>query len=205
MSEKITLVVPTMNRSEFLLRLLHYYWDLRFPGWISIGDSSDVGHVERTRKAIKSLQGELRIQYEEYPGLNFSACMKRLAESVSTPYAAYVSDDDFLVPRGLEQCVAFLETHPDYAAAHGIGILFRLDRSGAYGDVKCIIGLPRGQIEGETAVQRLSEHSRGSFFAPYSVRRAETLRSIHHHGELPMEWSWKDEALPGALVGGIRR
>ena len=66
----ISLLIPTMNRSDFLIRLLRYYRALGFQGCICIGDSSDAVHVERTKKAIQELQDKL-------PDLDFEG--KRLA------------------------------------------------------------------------------------------------------------------------------
>ena len=113
----MTLIVPTMNRSDFLVRQLGYYRDVGFQGCICIGDSSDTVHVERTKRALKAFQGKLNIVYREYPHLNDAECLKQLLDLVVTPYAAFVADDDFLVPAALEQCARFLDNHPDYSAA----------------------------------------------------------------------------------------
>ena len=83
----ITLIVPTMNRSDFLIRLLRYYNEIHFKGCICIGDSSNPGYIEKTKKEIERLQGKLNIVYQEYPGLKAAECLNRLIDLVSSPYA----------------------------------------------------------------------------------------------------------------------
>lgn len=195
----ITLLIPTMNRSDFLIRLLHYYGDLGFQGCICIGDSSDTVHVERTRKVIKVLQGKLSIVYREYPRLNDARCLQQLLDFVSTPYAAYVADDDFLTPAALEQCARFLDGHPDYSAAHGVAALISLQSSGAYGQV---VGASRYRqlvIEAESASQRLLNYLSNYWVALFSVHRIESWRVMYRDISLLEDRSFGGELLPCCL------
>ncbi len=175
----ITLIIPTMNRSDFLIRLLRYYWALDFQGCICIGDSSDAVHVGRTKRAIKTFQAKLNIVYREYPGINNSECLKRLLELVSTPHVAFIADDDFLVPAALERCALFLDSHPDYSAVHGLGVTVRLQSSGAYGQVASVAHYRQPVIEGESASQRLLDHLSNYSVTLFSVHRVESWREMY--------------------------
>ena len=137
-SQMITLLVPTMNRSDFLIRLLCYYRDLEFQGCIYVGDSSQEFHATRTKRAINAFDRQLHIVYCKYPDRNNAECIRDLLALVSTPYAVLLADDDFLVPDSMEQCVMFLESHPEYSAAHGVAVLFHLESSGAHGPLKWV-------------------------------------------------------------------
>ena len=70
------------------------------------------------------------------PGFNSVECVGKLVHMVSTPYAAFVADDDFLVPSALEQCADFLDVNQDYSAAHGLGILVTVEGNAAHGSLK---------------------------------------------------------------------
>lgn len=199
MSERITIVIPTMNRSEFLIRLLHYYSDLRFQGCICIGDSSDAYHVERTKRAIKALEGKLRVSYHEHPDISYSACFNRLGLAVSTPYTVFSGDDDFLVPGRLEECIAFLENHGDYSAAHGMAIMFRLDAAGPYGKLESICRYPQRGIEADTASQRLINYFTNPFVPLFSVHRTEAWRIMCRDVGLLTDRPLADEGLPSFL------
>jgi len=192
----ITLLVPTMNRSDFLIRMLRYYDDIGFEGCICIGDSSSPEHVERTKRVIEILRGRLNIIYREYPDLNDAVCLKRLLDFVSTPYAAFVADDDFLVPNALNQCAKFLGEHPDYVAAHGIGIAITLDSKGLYGQItQC--GLYRQPvIEAKSASQRLDDHLNHYSVALFSVHRIESWRAMYRDVHLLKDKSFGSELLP---------
>lgn len=175
----ITLLIPTMNRSDFLIRLLRYYRDLGFPGCICIGDSSDTVHVERTKRALKTLRGKLNIIYREYPHVNDAMCQQQLLNFVSTPYVTHVPDDDFLVPTALERCALFLDSHPDYSAAHGVGIAFSFKSSGAYGQVAWVNHYRQAVIEVESASQRLLDHLSNYSLTLFSVHRVESWREMY--------------------------
>lgn len=174
----ITLLVPTMNRSDFLIRLLRYYDEVGFEGCICIGDSSSPEHVVRTKRVIEALRGKLNIVYQEYPGINVTVCVKRLLNFVSTPYAAINPDDDFLVPSALNQCAKFLGEHPDYAAAHGMGIAIGLDSGGLYGRIAKCNYYRQPLIEAESASQRLDDHLSNYSVTLFSVHRIESWRAM---------------------------
>ena len=174
----ITLLVPTMNRSEFVIRLLRYYWRLNFRGAIFIGDSSNAEHIERTKKAIEVFRGKLNINYREYPGINNAKCMQQLLDLVTTPYVTFLGDDDFLVPSALEKCTLFLDSHPDYSAAHGVGVGLGLKSPGPSGEVAWVRLYEQPVIESESASQRLLKHMSNYSVSLFSVHRVETWRKM---------------------------
>lgn len=192
----ITLLVPTMNRSDFLIRMLRYYDDIGFEGCICIGDSSSPEHVERTKRVIETLRGRLNIIYQEYPDPNPAVCLKRLLDFVSTPYAAFVGDDDFLVPNALNQCAKFLGEHPDYVAAHGMGIAIGLNSKGLYGQIVRCGHYRQPVIEAESASQRLDDHLSHYSVTLFSVHRIESWRSMYRDVHLLKDKSFGAELLP---------
>lgn len=125
--------------------------------------------------------------------------MEKVTESVSTPYVAYLGDDDFLVPAGLEQCVRFLETHRDYSAAHGVGAIFNLHSSGPYGRFTWVCRYPQRGVEAGTASQRLFDYFASPFMPLFSVHRTEAWRVVYENVVGQMDWSFADELLPSCL------
>jgi len=184
----ISLFIPTMNRSEFLIRLLRYYKAVGFKGPIYIGDSSHPGDVERTKEAIKSFRGELNIVYREYPGIDGVRCVQRLLELVSTPYAAFVADDDFMVPAALERCADFLDANPDYSAAHGVGALISVDSNAAYGPVKSAGYYRQPVAEEGSASQRLTSLLQDYTVTLFSVHRVQTWRAMYKDATQVADW-----------------
>ena len=203
----ITLLIPTLNRSEFLIRLLHYYKDLNFQGQISIGDSSGEFHLERAKSAIEKLQGGLNILYQEYPGLNDSECMQRQLQSVTTSYVAWVADDDFLVPSALAQCVGFLAQHSDYTAAHGVAAVFSLEHGEVYGPIKMAGFNKQPVLEAESSSQRLADYLGDYSSCLFSVHRVATWRTIYSQIAPVPDKYFRGELIPGchsAIEGKIK-
>lgn len=176
---RITLCVPTRNRPEFLGRLLRYYARARFPHRLAIGDASDPEQAARNQQAIGSLRGTIAIDYQASPGLSSGAALEQMSRAVSTPYCAFLGDDDFLCPGMLERCMEFLDAHAEYGAAHGGAILFQLEQPGPYGDLGTVQSYPQAALEAETGSERLREFFTVSLYAVLnSVHRAETWRAM---------------------------
>ena len=194
----VTLIIPTMNRSNFLVRLLRYYYDLNFQGCILIGDSSEAMHLEHTKKAIHLFQDRLNIIHKEYEVLKGVEWFWRSLDFVSTPYVAYIGDDDFLVPKALDQCAQFLDRHPDYSAAHGLGVLFTLSQSGAHGPVKWLGPYRLPVAEAETGAQRLLDHLSSYSVPVFSVFRLELWQLMWQSTHLDMTFG--GELVPGCLA-----
>lgn len=171
-----TIMVPTMNRSDFIIRLLDYYAENGFPGRILIGDGSGPDHVEKTRTAIERLAGRLNVQYHVWPGLNSNDTMKNLNDLLETDYVAYLGDDDLIVPEGLARCVEFLENTPGYSAANGEARGFRLNVSGAYGRMEITGEYPQPFIEKKTGAQRLLYYLANYSVSIFSVHRVDVWR-----------------------------
>ena len=131
----LTILTPTFNRSDFLLRLLEYYKIMRCRYQILIGDSSIEPHAQTIKNAVERYQPFLNIMYKFYPGLNEPQATAQMLDEVTTPYVTWIPDDDFLVMPSLGRSVSFLEQHADYTVAHGQAALFSLEQSGPYGRI----------------------------------------------------------------------
>jgi len=195
----ITLLIPTINRSDFLIRQLNYYKDIGFQGHICIGDSSEERHIKNTKRAIERLQDSLTITYREYPYIKDPEVVRRLLEFVVTPYAAYVADDDFLIPNAMEQCTLFLEEHSDYNSAHGAALTINLKSSGAYGQVAKAKRYPQPVIEEESARGRILNLFSDYAVPLFSVHRTESWRKMYGDILTISDRTFAGELLPCSL------
>jgi len=197
----ISIVIATKNRSDFLTRLLQYYRDTNYKHWICIGDSSDSFHLEQTKKAIKFFGKSLKIKYHEYPNLNVAECHKKLLSSIQTSYTACVTDGGFLVTESLEKCLKFLDVHPSYSIAHGLGVIFELKQEGPYGQFRCLSEYDRlPQVEEETASLRLLHHLNNPSVTMYCVYRTSVWKAIWRDADSIKDGIFSGEVLPGCLT-----
>src|SRR5688500_5002648 len=95
---KVTLIIPTLNRSAFLLRTLAYYVAAGFEGTILIGDSSDATHAARVAEYLKRDGARLRTTHIRCPQLDGTKTMLELMRLIDSPYVAFIGDDDVLLP-----------------------------------------------------------------------------------------------------------
>lgn len=169
-----------MNRFDFLKRLLYYYAGMKYRHWIYIADSSDPFYIQEIKKVIDNFKTILNVRYFECPNYSVAESMKTLIDEVKTPYAAYIGDDDFLVPAGIDKCVDFLERNKDYTGANGKGILFSLKQRGAYGDFLSISAYRQAPVCYECATQRLMMFSNPHdyFVTLFSVHRIKVWKEM---------------------------
>lgn len=196
----LTLLIPTKNRSEFLNKTLRYYAGNNFGGLVFIGDSSDSGHAEKIKKTLRELDGKLNIKYKWYPQeLNFTKCINRMLQEVASPYASFIGDDDFLVPKGVERCVEYLNANAEYVGAHGVGARILVEKQGAHLKVNAISDYSLPPREEETAAKRLLNHMGNMSNVLFSVYRTPILQNIFENIELP-DHSIAGDLLPGCLA-----
>lgn len=177
--EKITICIPTKNRSDFLSRLLNYFAATKYQHWIFIGDSSNDLHFDKTKKTINSLKDKLKVKQFKYPGLGDAEAMAQMNQFITTPFSAFLADDDFLCPRGIDRCIDFLESNPDYGAAHGLGIGTRIDRSGPYGNISYVHYSQQATFNASSGSQRLRDcFAEGTYPLIFSVHRTEDWQDM---------------------------
>jgi glycosyltransferase domain-containing protein len=192
------IIIPTINRSEFVVRQLNYYANLGYRHTVYVGDSSTADHVERIKEAIRRYEGRLRTVYLHLPGANDYQAINKLLEQVQERYVALSGDDDFLVPASLDQCSQFLDTNPDYHSAHGVGLLFSVSSDGAHGKVIDSGHYRQGQVEQGSACPRLIDFLRGYWSMAFSVQRTTTYREAAAKGSMIPDPSFP-ELLTGCL------
>lgn len=195
-----TLLIPTKNRSEFLNRALNYYANNDYKHLIFVGDSSDDTHSEKVKKTIQALQGRLNIRYQWYsPELKFTKCFNQMINVVDTPYAAYIGDDDVLVPKSIEKCIDFLDKNEGYIGAHGVGAIVYVEQDRENLKINGISNYRLSPREEETASKRLINHMSNISNMLFSMYRTHVLQRMFENTEL-VDISFGGDLLPGCLA-----
>jgi glycosyltransferase domain-containing protein len=192
-------MISTKNRSDFLIRLLNYYADRGCKHWIYIGDSSEGPHLRNNQEAVAKLQKRLKIRHFRHQGLSLPASVRELANSVTTAYATFISDDDFLISETLNKAVKFLEDNPQYSVVQGEALIFSLKSSGPYGE---FLGTGRYNlraVEEDSAVQRLKNHLNNYSVTLFGVCRTQDWRRMYREVNTIKDKRFADELLPCSL------
>ncbi len=152
---RIGIIVPTMNRPDFVIRQLNYYASLNSSHTIYYSDGSSPENAKKVTDEIAKLKARLNIVYLVSPAGNSIKSVIQLLSSVQEKYVAFLGDDDYWIPDALNQCVEFLEKNLDYATAIGKSVTFKTENNAVFGKIKEIHDYPRHSIEDNTASERL--------------------------------------------------
>ena len=183
---QVAILIPTMNRPEFLIRSLRYYASVKSPHPVYIGDSSNAEHQERIENVIQELQSQIKLYYYRWPGLNDRQTIADLGKEVKEPYCAFIGDDDFFVPESLSKCVQYLEENPEYRTAQGKAVLFSLEKPGPFGAMDGFGPYwSNNEAEERTGVKRILEFGQNYWVPQFSVhRRHEFLEDSMDYGNI---------------------
>jgi len=170
--ERLTCLVPTHNRPQFLRRLLQFY--SQFPPDFSflVVDSSNPSVAAENLDVIESWKSAVSVEYRHFDSNFIDKCVRGL-EQVRTSFVAFCGDDDLLFPNAVQQCVEFLGNAAGYSAAMGRTVQLSPTRPAWRGRVLQV--LKGYSIEHDRPLDRCRQMATQLFSSFYAVYRTETL------------------------------
>lgn len=169
---QFTLVIPTRNRPERLERQLQYYADGHFPFPVVIADSSDP-HFDPLKVRFR----QIARWYDFDPDIPIQTKLSLVLGYIDSECVAIGADDDFFYREGLEQAVAFMQTHSEYSLCGGHVVSFTARESNR---VRLLPYWPYTQqhrdIESPDPITRMLRYSEHPFSVWYYVQRRVSLR-----------------------------
>lgn len=201
------IIIPTMNRPDFVIRQLNYYASVKCPHTIYVGDSSDDEYAQKLQKEIEIKRKFLEINYWQSPKPGSSSaqsmveCMHGLCLRVKEKYACFAGDDDYQIPSSVSKCIEFLENNPDYSSASGYAVSFRLKKHGVYGELGRLADYPRRNIEALTAAERILNFMANYYVPLFSVYKTKLIKECWSRSiKLVKNWEFSTEIMPSALL-----
>lgn len=123
MIPRLTIVLPLKGRPLFTLRFLWHANRARMPFRFLIADGEVRPPLAEMLENSREQFPHLDIEYVRYPDdSNWSRYFEKMHDAlrrVRTPYVMLADNDDFLAPAGIERCMEFLDSHPDYVCCAG--------------------------------------------------------------------------------------
>ena len=113
-NNKITIIIPTLNRPLSLKKSIEYYKN--FPFLVKYFDGSN--------KKIKIKNLSKNIEYLHLPNLGLYERLNLSLKYIKTPYVILGTDDEFYSYEGLISCLKKLETNKKYISSIGQCIKF---------------------------------------------------------------------------------
>jgi len=187
MIKKAAIIIPTRNRSNYLIELLNYYASVKSGHTIYIGDASDPKYLAETMPVIESLSSRIDIVHKQYPELNRGpidnlVTINKILEFVKEEYVVWSGDDDYYIPGSLDKCVDFLENNPGYSSAHGYGSFVSYDKSAKISRINGRYDV--GEYEADSASGRLKQLMNSYSVLLFSIHRKEAFCNLYRNIEM---------------------
>lgn len=125
----ISLVIPTINRPDFIMKYLQFLELQGFQGELLIGDSSTLDLFHETSSFISKNNFCFKVLHKSYPHKMHFEVIQELLEFIQYEFCMYICDDDFLLNSTLQKCVEFLNQNPDYTSAGGRALMLDVNDS----------------------------------------------------------------------------
>ncbi len=172
--EKVAIIIPTLNRKDFILRAVAYYTmeDNVHPLYIGDASSKDIASEVKQYSRNSNV-----IKYYHVKGMGDRETMIFLAEKASkdnNKYCAFQGDDDFFIVKSLSKAAMFLKDNNDYRTAQGNAITVELNQSGAVGEIDNIGKYwSNPKLNSVDGMARMMELSNNYWVPNFSVHRTK--------------------------------
>ena len=207
MTDQLTILLTLKDRISYTVRWMEYANYIRLPFRVLIADGSSddsAASLLSDRSRFPNLTYDyIRYPYDERYAIYYSKILDAL-NRVQTPFVVLADNDDFFIVNCVQECVAFLSSHPGYIGCGGLGgICWLSPLSSVRSSVplyannvvwKCTDGIR--SIDEKSAKERLrADHLEGSDICYYDVKRTDELqrqfrivRDLDLHDLFLVEW-----------------
>lgn len=177
MNNLCTVIVATRNRPAFVARLLDHMALTGLAASVIIGDGSDAHRAHETRTVAEGRTRPFHLEYRQYgPETALWQRVGLIADTVVSPYLAWVADDDFLIPEALQDAVEVLESASDLAGVSGLDGCFNVVGNAVRGVLgNCWFGGGPCRDEADATLRTLN-HFRFYYPCAYAIRRTALVR-----------------------------
>ncbi len=156
-----TLIIPTFNRHDLLLRAIDYYQN--FDCTFIIADSSN-------NKFTHKLPNNIR--YKHLPKMSGAKKICEATKDVTTPYVGLVADDDYFLESSLKAGASFLDDNPDYVSTQGRYYKFELTENQVTFSSRYALHRSYQSVESEDRATRIA-----NTFNPYMHQSYALIRT----------------------------
>jgi glycosyltransferase domain-containing protein len=180
----ITMIMPTRNRLHLVEAHLFFLSRLGFLGHIIVADGSDEPIAQRLSEYVDRIKPGFTISFAHTPKregegawTNINSCIEKSLTLVDTPYACLCFDDDFILPRFLQDAVSILEDEKSVGFVVGRQYLLTLE-SNKQTWFRPFSGIEIGgvrEISDLNAGSRMENFFGRPFQLAYAVVRRETI------------------------------
>ena len=189
-NKDLTILLIIKGRDLYTLRWLYYANEIKLPYDIYIADGKP------NKKIIQILENKNNFPHINYKHVLYDDSSYKMfyqkifnsLENINTKYVMFSDNDDFLMPKGINKNVEFLNLNKDYIGASGIIGFFQISNEKMKLE-KSLLGTPNfafynegaykpRSINKKTILERIQMASELYNITYYSVFRTEKIKNI---------------------------
>ena len=205
---ELSILIPTLNRTNFLKKILTYYSKINLNAYVYILDSSIDDIANENQILIKKINNE-NFKYHKIFGKSCQV-QKKIMPQITTKYCVFSGDDDYFCKQGLEDTINFLNENNDFIAAHGkiLHVTFENNDQNSIIDVSNYKPLGFDNCQ-EKSIDRLIFTFKKYQTSTFSIHRTESYMQLMSYIdeninqiqsiEMKYENIFNDELLPNFL------
>jgi glycosyltransferase domain-containing protein len=125
-NKSLTVVIPTRNRPYLVKNQIRYYSKIEIPYRVIYIDASDLATYEKNLESLKKFGRNIECDIFrassnniKNPALRINEQFREILHEINTPFVCQSGDDDFFIPKGLENTVKELRNNPELSACGG--------------------------------------------------------------------------------------
>jgi len=163
--DKITVIIPTHERHNFLERSLDYWSQLDIK--IIVIDSS-----------VDKYTGQVleNIVYFHYPDKSFVEKIAKVLSQIETDYSAICADDDFITETGILESLIYLDSNEKFVSAQGRYIAFWFNEQESIDFSPRYAGARNYEVSHDDANERMNLSMSPYMHQFYAVQKTKILK-----------------------------
>jgi len=118
MLQDLTIIIPTRERHDYIFRQIEY--------WKNENVKLIILDQSKSPLPQNNLFLSDNIKYYHFLNKNLFERISFASSLITSEYAIYLPDDEFLIPKTLSRCINFLDKNKDYVSCAGRSIEFSI-------------------------------------------------------------------------------
>ncbi len=170
-----SLVIPSINRPNFLKQYVDFLEYQNFDGEVIIGDSSNDENYKIFEEYYKSKKLPFRITHLQKKNKDHFEVVRELVPLIKFEYSMYICDDDYILYKNVKKCINFLKENNDYSVVGGISLGIVLNSKNT-NQIDFIDELNFYELLEDKASLRLKKLAEEYSVIAYSISRTSDLK-----------------------------
>ncbi len=172
MLKKTSIIIPTKNRKNFVLRTLNYYLEKKINFNVYVVDSSEIPldkNIISKYYFLKYFHKKLKTQEAILYALNF----------VDTEYCIYQGDDDIFIPDNLKDFETILDNDKEISAVGGKIIGINIENDDYKGKISHLSEYKTDQVLNNNKFFRLKYFCKNYFVCLFYLSRTKHIKKAY--------------------------